>query len=122
MPADMQRGSLVWPPYEAPDPNSLRSGYRTMRLRLLRRFDKLAPNRIFTPFTVVQRSSAAFWSKAAPLLEKERDALPEALIPDASHPLYIHRASAGPAFAARDNPSNAGEVEAADMPEQRFEG
>lgn len=93
-----------------------------MRLRLLRRCDKLAPNWIFTPFTVVQRSSAAFWSKAAPLLEKERDALPEALIPDAAHPLYIHRASTWPTFTARDDPGDAGEVEAADMREQRFEG
>ena len=83
-----------------------------MRLRLLRRCDKLAPNRIFTPFTVVQRSSAAFWSNPTPLLEKEGDALSEALIPDAPHPLCIHYAGAWSAFTARDNPVDAGEIEA----------
>jgi hypothetical protein len=82
-------------------------------IRLLRRCDKLALPRIFIPFAVVQYSPAAFRSNAAPLLEKEGDALPEALIPDVAHPLCIHYAGAWPALAAHDNPVDAGEIETA---------
>src|SRR5690606_115832 len=58
----------------------------------------------------------------APLLEEEGDLLGAALTADRAHPGLVHRAGAGAALAADDDPVDAGEVELAEVFEERLDG
>lgn len=68
------------------------------------------------PRSTVQQPAAGFGSRAADLLEEQRDILLEAAIADVSHPVEIHGPRLGAALATDDDPVDAGEVEARERP------
>src|SRR5215218_84334 len=82
----------------------------------------LGNRRKLRPFAPVQCPSTEFWSQAAPLLEKEGDPGPGALVADVAHPLRIHGAGPGATLAAHDDPMNADEIERAEGRDQRLDG
>jgi hypothetical protein len=55
------------------------------------------------------------------LLEKERDPCLQALIPDAPHPVEVHRPEAWTRLPSDDNPVDARQVKIRHRPQQRFE-
>jgi hypothetical protein len=57
-----------------------------------------------------------------PLLEKKGDLLPHACVTNFANPVYVHRPSSGTAFAARDHPVNASQVDVADSVKKGLKG
>lgn len=66
----------------------------------------------------VEFSAAGLGGAASPLLEEEGYALRLAVVAEAAHPGFVHRAGAGTALPACDQPVDRGEVQFRQRPEQ----
>src|SRR5437879_3107368 len=70
----------------------------------------------------VQFSPVPLLEQAAPLLEEERYADRSALIPDGADPIGVHGPGSVAALATHDHPADAGEVNRAEVLQQRLDG
>src|SRR5579863_10155807 len=77
--------------------------------------------REFVPLRAFQESSAGFRAKASPLLEEEGNVLANTLVADRFNPVFFHRTGSWPAFAADDDPANAGEIQFSRVTKQGFD-
>src|SRR5271163_4378083 len=85
---------------EASSPRCL--GLTKPRALFCHRELRRAARRELVPLAIVQRPAAGLWSQPAPVLEKEGDALAQALVTDRAHPRRPHRACTGATLPSDD--------------------
>ena len=73
------------------------------------------------PGSAFEGAPGSFLLDAAPLLEKERDSRPQALIADSGHPGRLERTRARAGFAADDDPIDAAQVQVLQWANQRLQ-
>ena len=75
-----------------------------------------------TPFFPIQCPTPGFWPESAPLLEEEGHFGSDAQIAYRAGPFELHGSRARSAFAADDDPVDAGEIEGLDRSDEGFDG
>lgn len=78
--------------------------------------------RPLAPLPIIKHPAPGFWPESAPLLEEEGHFGSDAQIAYRARPFELHGSRARAAFAADDDPVNAGEIEGFDRPDEGFDG
>ena len=78
--------------------------------------------RPLAPLPIIERPTPGFWPESTPLFEEEGNLGIDAQIAYRARPFEVHGSRARSAFAADDDPVDAGEIEGLDRSDEGFDG